>query len=820
MVAEAEVVNELDFSDVGAVDVADLFCGAGGSFSGIASAFWKINKRIRGVCVNHWQTAIEIHEKNHPSVRHFISDVSNIDPRKLYTRGHHPRVLWASPSCTHHSVARGGKPVDDQQRSSAWCVVRWARHIRPTHMITENVKEFCFPETTTVLSKRGIIPIGELVVGDEVWTHNARWKPVIKITRSRKDTVLVKGYGNSIAEPTGNHRYYARQVAVEITKSGKCGRHKSRLLEPEWTAASDLAIKDESSEYTKAHSGFAWATPLKFPVYWMRMPRTLGVDVNADAFFYMLGRWLGDGWIHKRKVKQSTVRICCEKSETDDLRKKLNNTGLTWNESEHSESVDVFDLCARESKILIPWLINNFRQYADQKTIPAWLFGATESQRRTLIEGHCDADGHEQENGCIAHISVSRCLAVGLRLLLQSLSIPASISSVPAQDMPYVGDPTRVMHCKEAYSVSWRGNCKWEKGHRSDLHLWGLVREVSPCRKDVEVVDITVADDHSFIADGQVVHNCDWGPLKQKRDKNGVRVWIRFYKKGSVYAGKKLTKDKHIETTSIPFLQEKGEHYRHYLNRLSAEWYEPSMIADRAKKGQHFRKWLRAIRKLGYDVTYGVKCSADYGDPTIRKRLFVLAVDKSTGRKNVWPTPTHAKPDAEGNVPAGRKPWRTARNSVIDWSLVGPSLWNRKTPLVDKTFARVVHGWKTYGLSAFFVPKDRGWDGMNVRSVDAPVSTLTTHHRGEGLVEPYFVAFFGNRKGQDPRTVSVDDPMHTVECQRRHGLVEPFLVELMGQSKSHDVNTPLNTVLNKAKHYLTIPYLLKMRGTGLGTGWR
>lgn len=253
-------------------------------------------------------------------------------------------------------------------------------------------------------------------------------------------------------------------------------------------------------------------------------------------------------------------------------------------------------------------------------------------------------------------------------------------------------------------------------------------------------------------------------------------------------------------------------------------WYEPSLIADRSKKKRKFNAWVRALRKLGYDVTYGVRRSADYGDPTIRQRLFVLAVDRSTGRKNVWPQQTHAQPDKEGNVPEGLLPWRTARDSVIDWSLEGDSIWERelqgKKDLVDKTFSRVVHGWKSYGLKEFFVPKDRGWDGENVRSVDLPCSTITANHRGEALVTPYMVAFFGSRPGQEPRTVSIDSPMHTVECQRRHGLVSPFLIQMMGTSKSHPVDIPLNTVLNKPKHFLMEPYLLRLKGTGMSQGIR
>ena len=81
-----------------------------------------------------------------------------------------------------------------------------------------------------------------------------------------------------------------------------------------------------------------------------------------------------------------------------------------------------------------------------------------------------------------------------------------------------------------------------------------------------------------------------------------------------------------------------------------------------------------------------ILCSADYGDPTTRKRLFVMA---RRGRKKIrWPEPTHAKPDAEGNVPEGMLPWRPARE-IIDWSLPGKSIFGRKKPLAPKTIERI-----------------------------------------------------------------------------------------------------------------------------------
>lgn len=123
------------------VEIADLFCGAGGTSTGAVEAIEAMGYRARLTAINHWSVAIATHEANHPGARHLCTSLDNINPRELFREGGLD-VLWASPECTHHSVARGGKPINEQSRSTAWCVVRWAEALRPRVVLVENVPEF------------------------------------------------------------------------------------------------------------------------------------------------------------------------------------------------------------------------------------------------------------------------------------------------------------------------------------------------------------------------------------------------------------------------------------------------------------------------------------------------------------------------------------------------------------------------------------------------------------------------------------------------------------------------------------------------------
>lgn len=121
--------------------IADLFCGAGGTSTGAVQACQDLGLTPRITAINHWDVAVATHSSNHPGARHLCASVDTLNPRHLFAEGELD-VLWGSPECTHHSVARGGKPINDQSRATAWCVTRWAEALRPSVVLVENVQEF------------------------------------------------------------------------------------------------------------------------------------------------------------------------------------------------------------------------------------------------------------------------------------------------------------------------------------------------------------------------------------------------------------------------------------------------------------------------------------------------------------------------------------------------------------------------------------------------------------------------------------------------------------------------------------------------------
>lgn len=117
--------------------IIDSFAGGGGASSGIEEA---LGRHI-DIAINHNKEAISMHKRNHPKTLHINENVWSIDPNKVCD-GRKVGLSWFSPDCTHHSRARGGKPVKKNIRGLAWWVLRWTKKIKPRVVVLENVVEF------------------------------------------------------------------------------------------------------------------------------------------------------------------------------------------------------------------------------------------------------------------------------------------------------------------------------------------------------------------------------------------------------------------------------------------------------------------------------------------------------------------------------------------------------------------------------------------------------------------------------------------------------------------------------------------------------
>jgi DNA (cytosine-5)-methyltransferase 1 len=260
----------------------------------------------------------------------------------------------------------------------------------------------------------------------------------------------------------------------------------------------------------------------------------------------------------------------------------------------------------------------------------------------------------------------------------------------------------------------------------------------------------------------------------------------------------------------------------------------------KAHAGETFREFIAQLEALGYVVEWRVLNAADYGAPTSRKRLFLIA--RRDGRPIAWPKPTHG--------PKGSKPYRTAAE-CIDWSIPVPSIFDRKKPLAEATQRRIAEGIRRYVLEAkrpFLVNLTHGG---RVESVDEPFKTVTGAHRGEkALVTPHLLNLshggvhepidepsrtitatpkggdraivattlvqtgHGERKGQRPRALDIEKPLGTIVAGgQKHGLVAAFLAKHYGGVVGQPLDQKIGTITAKDHHGLVAASLTKFYGT-------
>lgn len=225
-------------------------------------------------------------------------------------------------------------------------------------------------------------------------------------------------------------------------------------------------------------------------------------------------------------------------------------------------------------------------------------------------------------------------------------------------------------------------------------------------------------------------------------------------------------------------------------------------------KGREFGAFVNALRRLGYAVEWRELRACDYGAPTSRKRLFLVA--RCDGVSISWPASTHGP---------GLKPHRTAAE-CIDWSLPCPSIFERERPLADATLRRVAAGVQRFVIDAakpFIVRIGHTGhgDAGKVRGLDEPLSTITSKAE-HCLIAPTLVQTgYGERAGQAPRVPGLDKPLGTVVAGAgKHALVAAFLAKHYTGVVGQEMSQPIGTVTSVDHHSLVHAFLVKFYGNG------
>ncbi|KPY09543.1 C-5 cytosine-specific DNA methylase family protein [Pseudomonas savastanoi pv. nerii] len=242
------------------------------------------------------------------------------------------------------------------------------------------------------------------------------------------------------------------------------------------------------------------------------------------------------------------------------------------------------------------------------------------------------------------------------------------------------------------------------------------------------------------------------------------------------------------------------------------------LVPDPARRGQTWAVFVAELERLGYAVEWRVIRACDFGAPTSRERLFMIA--RCDGQPIVWPEPTHAKRPAKG-----QKPWKTAAE-CIDFTDLGKSIFGRKKDLAPATLRRVAKGMKKFVIDnpAPFIVPIANWSGETVQPANEPLRTVTSYPKGGAFSVVSPVIAPATHQGSD-RINDPLEPLPTITCANRGELtlISPTLIqsgygEREGQQpRVPGIDQPLGTVVaGGVKHALAAAHLVKFRFNDAG----
>lgn len=285
-----------------------------------------------------------------------------------------------------------------------------------------------------------------------------------------------------------------------------------------------------------------------------------------------------------------------------------------------------------------------------------------------------------------------------------------------------------------------------------------------------------------------------WGRLIAKRDKATGRV---------------------VTLDQVPHPTKKGK----TTNRIVAPGEQVPvsnqfLVPDPKQRGRTWRRFVALLEGMGYVVEWKVIRACDFGAPTSRERLFMIA--RCDGQLIVWPEPTHAKKPTKS-----QQKWKTAAD-CIDFTGLGKSIFGRKKDLAPATLRRVAKGMKKFVIdsAAPFIVPIANWSSETVQPADEPLRTITSYPKGGAfsLVSPIIAP--ATHQGSD-RINDPLEPLPTVTCANRGELtvISPTLIQSgYGERPGKEprvpgLDQPLGTVVaGGVKHALTSSILVGAGG--------
>lgn len=436
----------------------------------------------------------------------------------------------------------------------------------------------CFEAGTLILTRdAGYIPIESVRVGQLVLTHLGNWRPVTATMRkSGADTIGIKPTIGLETRCTGEHPYYVRRRLPTSPRS---------FSNPEWANAVDVC---------KHHRVGVVA------------PTSEEGDDHAEEFWWLTGRYVACGWRADNNGKGRVI-IACNGGKLERLQRMAEGAGF-------SPYLDRGKSCHKLhfTRISFHEWCGQFGDGAHNKTLPGWVLGIEPRKLRAFVDGYMSGDGHTEPKGQSAFTTTSDRLALGMALA-GSIARGKSFGVCKHETEPTTTIEGRTVNQSDWYRVTFANTQR--RGFIDGGYRWG---EVKSCggSKGVDVYNISVDGDESYVANGCIVHNCQ--PFSS--------------------AGKRLGKDdpRHLWpfiADGIKILKPRTCFFENVDGHVSMGL--SAVISD--------------LEEMGYKTTWGIFSASEVGAPHQRKRVFILGELANSAGTGAWDDLSRIREGAGGD---------------------------------------------------------------------------------------------------------------------------------------------------------------------------
>lgn len=464
--------------------------------------------------------------------------------------------------------------------------VDWSSIKEPIDLLTYSTP--CLTEDSLILTRNGYVQMRDVKVGDLVLTRSGKWHPVVKkFDNGVHGTYYINALGFENIHCTGNHKFLVRTMKRKWNNEER--RYHRTFSEPEFKDALDIRKGD--------YFGLPVIQSSRFPE-WQgitdgrgTLRNSLRVKFHLESFWYMMGRYVGDGWRREGNTSKGIVISCGGRNE-ERLKEAFERSGYSYTRTEERTCVKYSVYSCELSEF-----VKRYGQYAHGKRIDGETMMLPWNLLKAFVDGCMDSDGCFTQNH-FKYSTVSRELAYSIAYCISR--VYGRHCAIHKTERPAKTTiEGREANQRDSYEVVFtKEPRKQDQAFYEDGYIWYPFRYIEKA-EDEHVYNMEVEEDHSYIVQGCISKNCQ--DISNAGLQRGLGEGTR--------SGILWDTERAIEILRPKYLMQEN------VKALVGKRFMPD-----------FKRWCKILEDFGYTNFWKVLNAKDYGVPQNRERVFMISV--------------------------------------------------------------------------------------------------------------------------------------------------------------------------------------------------